>query len=48
MADHPELVLEVPPKLLEHRALLYTPDNRPIAEVDESYTRENLAFAPPR
>jgi chorismate-pyruvate lyase len=48
MADHPELVLEVPPKLLEHRALLYTPDNRPIAEVDETYTRENLAFAPPR
>jgi chorismate-pyruvate lyase len=48
IADHPELTLEIAPKLLEHRALLYTPDNKPIAEVDEIYTRENLAFAPPR
>ena len=48
MADHPEPTLEIAPKLFEHRALLYTPGNRPIAEVDEIYTRENLAFAPPR
>jgi chorismate-pyruvate lyase len=47
-ADHPERTLEIPPRLLEHRALLYTPDLKPIAEVDETYTRENLAFAPPR
>jgi chorismate-pyruvate lyase len=47
-ADHPEQILQIPPKLLEHRALLYTPDLKPIAEVDETYTRENLAFAPPR
>jgi chorismate-pyruvate lyase len=46
-ADHPEQSLDIPPKLFEHRALLYTPDRKPIAEVDEIYTRENLAFAPP-
>ena len=46
-ADRPERTLEIPPRLLEHRALLYTPDLKPIAEVDETYTRENLAFAPP-
>jgi hypothetical protein len=48
LADHPELTLEIPPKLFKHRALLYAPDNKPIAEVDETCTRENLAFAPPR
>jgi chorismate-pyruvate lyase len=46
-ADHPEQKLQIPPKLFEHRALLYTPDRKPIAEVDETYTRDNLAFAPP-
>jgi len=46
-ADKPGQVLEIPLKLFEHRALLYAPDLRPIAEVDETYTRENLAFAPP-
>ena len=46
-ADHPEEMLEIPPKLFEHRALLYAPDLKPIAEVDEIYTRENLGFAPP-
>jgi chorismate-pyruvate lyase len=45
--DHPEQTLVMPPKLLEHRAVVYTQDNKPIAEVDESYTSENLAFAPP-
>jgi chorismate-pyruvate lyase len=48
LADHPEQNLEIPPRLFEHRALLYTPDRMPIAEVDETYTRENLAVAPPR
>lgn len=47
-ADHPQEALEIPAKLFEHRALLFTPDLKPIAEVDETYTRENLAFAPPR
>jgi hypothetical protein len=47
-SDHPERRLEIPAKLLEHRALLYTPDLAPIAEVDEAYARENLSFAPPR
>jgi chorismate-pyruvate lyase len=47
-ADHPDQTLEIPLKLFEHRALLFTPDLKPIAEVDETYTRENLAFAPPR
>jgi hypothetical protein len=47
-ADHPNEALDIPAKLLEHRALLFTPDLKPIAEVDENYTRENLAFAPPR
>jgi hypothetical protein len=46
-ADHPEQSLQIPAKLFEHRALLYTPDRKPIAEVDESYTRDNLGFAPP-
>jgi chorismate-pyruvate lyase len=48
LADHPKQNLQIPPKLFEHRALLYTPDRKPIAEVDETYSRENLAFAPPR
>jgi chorismate-pyruvate lyase len=47
-ADHPQQALPIPPRLFEHRALLYTPDLKPISEVDEIYTDENLAFAPPR
>jgi len=46
-ADHPQQALAIPPKIFEHRALLYTPDLKPISEVDETYTSENLAFAPP-
>jgi hypothetical protein len=46
-ADHPRQALAIPAQLFEHRALLYTPDLRPISEVDEIYTGENLAFAPP-
>jgi hypothetical protein len=46
-ADHPQQALAIPPKLFEHRALVYGADLRPIAEVDEMYTRDNLAFAPP-
>jgi hypothetical protein len=47
-ADHPDQALAIPAHLFEHRALLYTPDLKPISEVDEVYTRENLAFPPPR
>ena len=46
--DHPGQMLAIPEHLFEHRALLYTPDLKPISEVDEIYTRENLAFPPPR
>ncbi len=47
-ADHPEQALAIPHRLFEHRALLFTPDLKPISEVDETYTGENLSFAPPR
>jgi chorismate-pyruvate lyase len=46
-ADHPEQSLTIPARLFEHRALVYTPDNKPLAEVAETYTGENLAFTPP-
>lgn len=46
-ADHPGEILPIPLRLLEHRALLLTPELTPISEVDEVYTRENLAFSPP-
>jgi chorismate-pyruvate lyase len=46
-AGHPQQALAIPLKLFEHRALVYGPDFKPIAEVDEVYTRENLAFTPP-
>ena len=36
--------LDVPPILFEHRALLYDAQHRPFSEVDERYTRDNLAF----
>jgi len=45
--DHPDMALAIPEKLIEHRALLFTPDLKPIAEVDETYTREILSFGPP-
>jgi hypothetical protein len=45
--DRPAQTLEFPPTLFEHRALLFAPDLKPISEVDENYTRENLAFGPP-
>ena len=46
--DHPERSLPIPAHLFEHHALVYAEDFNPIAEVDELYTRENLAFTPPR
>jgi chorismate-pyruvate lyase len=46
-ADHPHQPLTIPAQLFQHRALVITPDLKPIAEVAETYTSENLAFAPP-
>jgi chorismate-pyruvate lyase len=40
--------LAMPDALLEHRALLYTRDHTPFAEVDEVYQRGILAFPPRR
>ena len=40
--------LDMPDALFEHRAVLYTSDNRPFAEVDELYQRGVLAFPQPR
>lgn len=40
-------VLDIPAALFEHRAVLYTRDNRPFSEVREVYQRGVLAFAPP-
>ena len=40
--------LSIPDAVFSHRALLYTRDHTPIAEVNEIYQRQILAFAPPR
>jgi hypothetical protein len=45
--DDPGRTLAIPEKLFEHRALLFAADLKPIAEVDETYTREILGFGPP-
>ncbi len=36
--------LPIPPRLFEHRALLYTADRVPFSEVDETYSGAVLAF----
>ena len=41
-------VLNMPPKLLEHRAVLTLPDGAPFSEVVETYTADVLAFPVPR
>ncbi len=38
----------VPTHVLEHRAVLSTPDGEPFSEVVETYTGEVLAFPPPK
>lgn len=48
LADHPQKPLTILAQLFQHRALVITPDLKPISEVAETYTSENLAFAPPR
>jgi hypothetical protein len=40
--------LPMPPKLLEHRAILSLPDGTPFSEVVETYTSNVLAFPVPR
>lgn len=40
--------LAIPDALFEHRALLYTREHKPFAEVDEVYQRQLLAFPAPR
>ena len=42
--DHPDRTLKIPDFLLEHRAILYTADRTPFAEVHEHYTSEILNF----
>ncbi len=39
--------LEVPPQVLQHKAILSLPDGTPISEVVETYTSEVLGFAEP-
>ncbi len=43
-----EGALEIPAHVLEHRAVLSTPDGEPFSEVVETYTGEVLAFPPPK
>ena len=43
-----EGALAIPDHVLEHRAVLSTPDGEPFSEVVETYTGEVLAFPPPR
>ncbi len=40
--------LTIPAHVLEHRAVLSTPDGEPFSEVVETYTGEVLAFPPPK
>ncbi|WP_295447835.1 hypothetical protein [uncultured Thiodictyon sp.] len=39
-------ILAIPDAILEHRAVLYTREHQPFAEVAEVYQRQLLAFAP--
>ena len=40
--------LPLPPRVLEHRAVLTLPDGTPFSEVVETYTGNVLAFQSPR
>jgi hypothetical protein len=40
-------ILVIPDALFEHRAILYSREHRPFAEVSEVYQRQILAFPPP-
>jgi hypothetical protein len=43
-----EADMPIPPRLLEHRAVLTLPDGTPFSEVVETYTDNVLAFPVPR
>jgi len=47
-ASDDKRALAIPGYVLEHRAVLSTPDGEPFSEVVETYTSEVLAFPPPR
>jgi hypothetical protein len=47
-ADRPQAELALPWRLFQHRAVLYNRTHAPFSEVSEVYTREVLAFGPPR
>ena len=40
--------LTIPDHVLEHRAVLSTPDGEPFSEVVDTYTGEVLNFPPPK
>ena len=42
--DRPDKVLDIPPVLFEHHAILYDEERRPFSEVDEHYQRAILPF----
>jgi hypothetical protein len=47
-SDAGAAALDIPPALLEHRALLTLPDGTPFSEVIETYTNHILGFPAPR
>ena len=47
VAPLPGAALAIPAAVIEHRALLRTPDGAPFSEVVETYSGEVLAFPPP-
>ena len=48
LSDHRAQTLVIPPLLLEHHALVYAADGKPISEVDETYRSDILDFRPRR
>jgi hypothetical protein len=48
VAEDGKGALSIPDHVLEHRAVLSTPDGEPFSEVVETYTGEVLAFPPPK
>jgi hypothetical protein len=48
IAEDDKGALSIPDDVLEHRAVLSTPDGEPFSEVVETYTGEVLAFPPPK
>lgn len=44
--EAPSGALDLPHEIFEHKAVLYTPDQKPFSEVHETYTSEILDFGP--